>query len=317
MRNLGFVALSCSLLIPGVGPAYAQDYPIKPIRIFTGEPGGGNDFAARVMSPELTRSLGRQVIVDSRGIFAIETVAKAPPDGYSLLLYAASTWLTPFMRDNTPWDPVRDFAPITLAMRIPNVLVVHPSLPVRNIRELIALAKSKPGQLNFSLASPGSVSSLGAELFKSMAGINIVRVPYKGTAQALNSLISGEVQMMISVVSAAAPHVKSGRLRALAVTSAQPSPLAPGLPTVAGTGLPGYESVSTYGMFVPSKTPEAIVARLNQEIVRVLIRADIREKFFNAGIEAVGTSPEELAAYVKSEMARMGRVIRDAGIRGE
>jgi len=149
MRNLGFVALSCSLLIPGVGPAYAQDYPIKPIRIFTGEPGGGNDFAARVMSPELTRSLGRQVIVDSRGIFAIETVAKAPPDGYSLLLYAASTWLTPFMRDNTPWDPVRDFAPITLAMRIPNVLVVHPSLPVRNIRELIALAKSKPGQLNF------------------------------------------------------------------------------------------------------------------------------------------------------------------------
>jgi len=304
-------------LIPGVGPAYAQDYPIKPIRIFTGEPGGGNDFAARVMSPELTRSLGRQVIVDSRGIFAIETVAKAPPDGYSLLLYAASTWLTPFMRDNTPWDPVRDFAPITLAMRIPNVLVVHPSLPVRNIRELIALAKSKPGQLNFSLASPGSVSSLGAELFKSMAGINIVRVPYKGTAQALNSLISGEVQMMISVVSAAAPHVKSGRLRALAVTSAQPSPLAPGLPTVAGTGLPGYESVSTYGMFVPSKTPEAIVVRLNQEIVRVLIRADIREKFFNAGIEAVGTSPEELAAYVKSEMARMGRVIRDAGIRGE
>ncbi len=317
MRNLGFVALSCSLSIPGVGPAYAQDYPVKPIRIFTGEPGGGNDFAARVISPELTKSLGRQVIVDSRGIFAIETVAKAPPDGYSLLLYAASTWLTPFMRDNTPWDPVRDFAPITMAMRIPNVLVVHPSLPVRNIRELIALAKSKPGQLNYSVASPGSVSSLGAELFKSMAGINIVRVPYKGTAQALNSLISGEVQMMISVVNAAAPHVKSGRLRALAVTSAQPSPLAPGLPTVAGTGLPGYESVSTYGMFVPSKTPEAIVVRLNQEIVRVLTRADIREKFFNAGIEAVGTSPEELAAYVKSEMARMGRVIRDAGIRGE
>jgi tripartite-type tricarboxylate transporter receptor subunit TctC len=217
----------------------------------------------------------------------------------------------------TSYDPIRDFAPVTLMSRAPNLLVVHPSVPVKSVKDLIALAKAKPGELNYASASVGSSPHLAPELFKAMADINIVRVPYKGSAQGLMDVLAGQVQLMFPVSAGAAPHVASGKLRALAITTPKPSPLFPELPTVAASGVPGYESGTINAMFAPVRTPEAIINRLNREVVLILRRAEIREKFLSIGVEPAGTSPEELTATVKSEMARLGKVIRDAGIKPE
>ena len=302
------------------GLAFGQEYPNKTIRVFTAAPGGGVDFAARLIAQGLTSGLGQPVVVENRGgnaILAAEPVAKSPPDGYTLIFYGSGFWLTPFMRDNTPYDPVRDFAPISLTNSSPNVLVVHPSLPVKSVKELISLAKAKPGALNFASSGLGASSHLGGELFKSMAGINIVHVPYKANAAALIDLLSGQIQLMFSTTTAAVPHMQSGRLKALAVTSAQPSTLLPEVPTVAATGLPGYEAASINAMFAPSKTPAAVVNRLHQEIVRVLGTAEAKKRLFNAGLEPVGSSPEQLAAKVKAEMLRLGKIIKDSGVRAD
>lgn len=295
----------------------SQNYPNRPIRIVTSGPGSGNDFTARLIAHGLTGSLGQQVIVDNRGILAGEIVANARPDGYTLLAYGTPLWLAPFFRDNVPYDPVRDFSPVTSTTDSPQILVVHPSLPVKSVKELIALAKAKPAVLNYASISTGSVSHVGAELFKVMAGVNIVRIPYKVSGLAQNDVIAGQVEMMFGIAASVTPHIKSGRLRALAVTSAQPSVLLPELPTVAAAGLPGYEATSIQGIFAPAKTPAPLINRLNQEIVRVLNQADVKEKFFNAGAETIGSSPEKFAARVKSEMARLGKVIKDAGIHAE
>ena len=305
------------LMFLGAGAVWSQDYPNKPIRILTAEPGGGPNLISRTIAPGMTSSLGQQVIVDNRGIIAIETAAKAAPDGYTLLVYGSSIWLMPFLRDNVPFDPLRDFSPITLAVSAPNVLVVTPSLPVKSVKELVALAKARPGELNYGTSSPGATSSLAAELFKGMAKVNIVRINYKGTGQALTAAISGEVQLMIPTAGGVAPHLKSGKLRGLAVTSAYPSPLLPGLPTVSASGLPGYESVAVYGVFAPGNTPMAIVNRLNQEIVRTLNDVEVKHRFLNVGVEVVASSPDVMTKTMKSEMVRMGKVIKDAGIRGE
>ena len=313
--NLGRAAVGLFFL--GAGVVWSQDYPNKPIRILTAEPGGGPNLISRTIAPGMTSSLGQQVIVDNRGLIAIETAAKSAPDGYTLLVYGSSIWLMPFLRDNVPFDPLRDFSPITLAVSAPNVLVVTPSLPVKSVRELVALARARPGELNYGTSSPGATSSLAAELFKGMAKVNIVRINYKGTGQALTAAISGEVQLMIPTAGGVAPHLKSGKLRGLAVTSAQPSPLLPGLPTVSASGLPGYESVAVYGVFAPGNTPTAIVNRLNQEIVRTLKDAEVKQRFLNVGVEVVASSPDVMTATMKSEMVRMGKVIKDAGIRGE
>jgi tripartite-type tricarboxylate transporter receptor subunit TctC len=294
-----------------------QAYPNKPVRIVATEPGGNGDFIARLIAQGISGVLGQPVIVENRaGMIGGETVAKAPPDGYTLICNGGGLWLAPFVRDKVPYDPVRDFSPITLTHRAPVLIVVHPSLPVKSIKELIALAKASPGVLDFSVGSIGSSPHLAAELFKSMANIDMVRIPYKGGgAAAIIALISGEVHLSFASAASVAPHVKSGRLRALAVTSAEPSALAPGLPTVAASGLPGYELEVTTGLFAPAKTPEVIINRLNQEIVRFLNTAAAKEKSLSAGAEAAGTSPEEFAAYIKAEMTRMGKVIKDAGIR--
>ncbi len=236
----------------------------------------------------------------------------------TLLMYGPVVWLMPFMRDKVPWDPVKDFAPVTLATESPNILVIHPSLPVKSVPDLIALAKARPGQLNYGSGLTGASNHLAAELFMSLAHINMVRVVYKSTGPALNALIGGEVQVLFPAAGGGiAPHIRSGRLRALAVTSAEPSELAPGLPTVAASGVPGYESGIISALLAPAKTPAAIVNRLNQETVRVLNKPEIKERLLGAGFESIASSPEQLAAKIKSEMERLGKVIKQAGIRDE
>ncbi len=298
--------------------ALSQQYPLKPIRIVTSEPGGGNDLATRIISQEITAPLGQPFVIDNRAgpQVAAETVARAPADGYTLLITGDPLWLLPFLQDNVSFEALRDFAPITLAVRSPNVLVVHPSLPAKSVKELIALAKAKPGQLNYGSSIPGSSNHLGAELFKTMAGVDIVRVAYKGTAQTVNALLGGEVQVMFSTSGTVVPHVKSGRLRALAIASPQPSKLLSDVPTIAET-LPGYASGSIVGVFAPSRTPSTVIVRLNQEIVRALNTPKVLERFFSNGSDVVGSSPEDFVATIKNESARMGKVIRDARIRVE
>jgi tripartite-type tricarboxylate transporter receptor subunit TctC len=310
-------ALAAVMVMSASGPASAQEYPMKPVRLVTSAAGGGGDILTRLLAQALTGPMGQSMIVDNRGgILAFEAVAKAAPDGYTLLSSPNNFWLLPFMQ-NVSYDPIRDFVPITLYVRSPNVIVVHPSLPVKSIKELVALAKAKPGQLNFAAGSTGSSSHLAAELFKITAGANIVHIAYKGAAAALNDTIAGNVFLLFSNTAAVAPHAKSGRLRSLAVTSAQPSALAPDLPTVAGSGYPGYEAAAMYGLFAPAGSPAAAINRLNQETLRALVRSDVKERFFNAGVETVGTTPDQLFAAIKSEMTRLGKVIKDAGIRGE
>jgi tripartite-type tricarboxylate transporter receptor subunit TctC len=318
MRTRRFAAwmLSVGLMVSGAGVVSGQNYPNKPIRIVTSEPGGGNDIVARLVAEGLTASLGQRVIVDNRGIVAAEIAAKATPDGYTLLIYGSNIWLMQYLRDNLPWDPLRDFAPITVAVDLPNILVVHPSLPVKSVKELVALAKAKPGELNYAAGTIGVSPHLAAELFKALAGVNIVRVPYKGGGPALTGLIGGEVHLMFPNAGSVMPHIKSGRVRALAVSTAQPSALAPGLPTVAAS-VPGYETGAVICVFAPARTPAAIVDLLNREIVRVLNGAMVKERLFNSGSEVVANSPGEFAAFIKSDMARMGKVIRDAGIQPE
>jgi len=296
----------------GSGPAF----PVKAIRLVTSQPGGGADFVARLIAQGTAPALGQPVVVDNRatGVIPGQLVARAQPDGYTLLVFGGTFWLQPLLQKNVPYDPVKDFAPITLAHSSPTVLVVHPSLPVKNVKEIIALAKSKPGMLNYSSGGAGSSAQLATELFKSMTGVNMVQINYKGTGPAVNGLLSGEAQLMFSNAAASAPHIKSGRMKALAVASLQPSELFPGLPTIAASGAPGFTSGSTIGVFAPAGTPAAIINRLHQEIVRVLRTDDVKKKFFDSGAETVGSTPQELGDFMKAEIARMGKVIRDAGI---
>jgi len=313
-------ALSFSALVFGPACGYGQDFPVKPVRIVTAAAGSTNDLVARVLAQGLTAGWGQQTIVENRaggsGVIAAQTIAKAPPDGYSMLLYSSALWIGPLIQD-LPWDVVRDFSPITLAASTPNILVVHPSLPVRSVKDLIALAKRRPGELNYGSSSIGSSNHLGAELFKSMAGVNIVRVNYKGGGDALGALIGGHVQVMFATAGLVTPYFQSGKLRPLAVCSVEPSALAPGIPTVAASGFPGYESGSIYGIFAPARTPAAVVTRLNQEIARTLQRPEIRERFFKLGIEPGANTPEQFIAFIKADLASMGKLVKDAGIRIE
>jgi len=314
-QPIAFLSIPLICAVPGSGTA--QNYPVKPVRIVASVAGTGSDFVMRLVAQGLSVNFGQQVVVDNRGIVGVETVARSTPDGYTLLLYGSPLWLSPLLRDNLPWDVFRDFAPITLTNSSPSIVVVHPSLPVKSVRDLIALAKSKPRQLNYGSGSSGSSTHLAAELFKHMAGINVVRIPYKGVGQALGFVMSGELQLIIPNSATGMPYVKAGRLRALAVASSAPSVLAPGLPTVTASGLPGYESITMQGLFAPARTPEALISRLNQELVKVLGSADVKASFLNAGGEAGGSSPEEFAAKIKSEIERMSKVVKAAGIREE
>jgi tripartite-type tricarboxylate transporter receptor subunit TctC len=299
--------------------AWSQGYPSKPLRFVTTGIGASTDLAARTVAQGLADSAGWNVVVDNRGstIVAAEMASRAAPDGYTLLVSTDGLWRGPLLQ-KMPFDPAKDFSPITLVSRSPNILVVHPSLPVKSVKELIALAKARPGELNYGSGALGAATHLASELFNLMAGVKIVNIPYKSSGGAVTPLLSGQLQVMFGTTGAVSSHIKSGRLRALAVSTSQPSSLAPGLPTVAEAGnLPGYESAATAGVFAPASTSQAIIKRLNEEINRVLGRPEVKERFLNQSVEIVGGSPDEIAAFIKSDIATTARIISEAGIRAE
>ena len=320
-RTKNIIFASCMVFAATANAASATDaatkYPLKPIRLIASGAGGAGDFAGRLIAAELTHRLGQQVVIDNRpgGVTPGEILVKAQADGYTLMMVGFVIWLSPFMREGVPFDPLRDFTPVTLAISSPNVLVVHPSLRVKSVQELIALAKQKPGALNYAVSGIGNSNHLAGEMFKAMTGVNIASVYYRGASLALTDVVGGRVEMIFATANSSRPHVNAGRLTALAVTSAQPSPVAPGLPTVAASGLPGYESAATIGILSRAGTPPAVVNLLHREIARYLRTADAKERLLRAGIEAVGNTPDEFAAIIRDDIKSKGRIIRDAGIR--
>ncbi len=319
MSHLRIITLlsAAALLSVGSCASIAQTYPSKSIRVVAAEPGGSSDFTARLMAHGLSNALGQQVVVDNRGGHGIipgEIVSKATPDGYTLLIYTGNLWISPMLSGKTSYDPVRDFVPITLASRAPNVLVVNPSSPAKSVKDLIDMAKAHPGDINFATGSFGSASHLSGVLFKNMAHIDIVHVPYKGSAPALIDLMANRVQLMFPSAASVTPHLKAGQFKALAVTSATPSSLTPGMPTVSASGLPGFEIVAIFGVWAPARTSDAIVQRIYRESVRYLSLPETRDKFFNGGVEVVASTPQELAQAMKSEMTRLGKMIKETGL---
>jgi tripartite-type tricarboxylate transporter receptor subunit TctC len=296
----------------------AQNFPTRPIRLMTSDAGGGSDFVARVIAQGISGSMGQQLIVDNRaGVIAQETVAKAQPDGYTLIVFGSGLWILPLMRPGLSYDRTK-FAPIVWATTGPLILTVHPSVPAKSVKELISLARDKSGDINYAAGAAGSMQHLASELLKSMARVNMVYVPYKGPGAALGDVLGGQVHVMFGVPTAVNPHIKSGKLTALAISSAKPSPLLPGLPTIAEAGaLPGYDAVTATGVLAPVRTPDAIINRFNREIVRVLTAPEVKERFASLGVEVVGGSPQFLAAKIDEQMASMGKVIKEAGIRDQ
>ena len=309
-----FAAASVTLCLAGT--VHAQTYPTKPVRVVTSAPGGGVDFTARVLAQGLTAALGQQFIVDNRGGTHVSslTVANAVPDGYTVLVQNNTLWTAPLFEKAA--YSVAQLVPVVMASRSLNVLVVHPSLPVQSVKELIALAKAKPGEINYASGLVGSANFLAAELFKHMAGLNMVRISYKGGGPALTDVLAGQVKIMFATTGSVMPHVKSTRLRALAVTSAEPTPLVPGLPAVAAT-VPGYESLSFCGLFVPAKTAPAIIARLNEVSRKYLDSTEARERFLVSGVEAVSSTPQAFDAAIKADTGRINKVIQAVGLRLE
>ncbi|MGZ8263655.1 MAG: tripartite tricarboxylate transporter substrate-binding protein [Burkholderiales bacterium] len=311
-RIAPFVVTACALQ-PAAAPA--QDaYPSKVIRIVTSAAGGNADVLARFVATGLTSAMGQQVIVDNRGAIAPAVVAKAPPDGYTLLVNGSPQWLLPLLRPGTPWDAVKEFAPVTLATNSPSLLVAHPSLPVKTVAELIALARARPGELNYAVGTPGATPHIAGELFKSMAKVNVVRVGYKGTGPGVLAVMTGETHFMFPGAPAAMPYVKQGRLKALGVCSLEPSALTPGIPTVAATGLPGFESVSPQAVFAPAGTPAPLVNRLQQEIAKVLHGEEVKQRLFSAGSEVVAGTPQALAQTMQRDIARIQRLVKETGL---
>jgi tripartite-type tricarboxylate transporter receptor subunit TctC len=302
--------------------APGQGYPVKAIRVIAGfPPGSGADITARVIGARLGDALGQQIVVDNRpgaaSNIAADLAAKSPPDGYTLFIGTVANTINATLYSKLPFDFARDFAPVALTTAAPNVLVVHPSVPAKSVKELIALAKSRPGQLNFASAGTGTAPHLSGELFNAMAGVRMVHIPYKGSPPAVTDLLAGEVALMFSPSSTVLPHVKTGRLRALAVSTATRLPSLPELPTVAESGLKGYETITWFGFVAPARTPPAVVARLNAEIVKVLALPDVRNLFASQGIETLGGTPDQFASYIRDEIAKWAKAIRLSGARAD
>jgi tripartite-type tricarboxylate transporter receptor subunit TctC len=312
--------LFCAAVAALALPAGAQEYPTKPVRILIGfPPGGATDLVARLMAPKYTSIFKQQFIVDNRpganGVIASDLSAKAAPDGYSLHLATVGSLVLSPATAKVPYDPIKDFAPISQAVALQNIFIAHPTLPARSLKDLIALARAKPGALNFASSGNASPGHLAGELFKSMAGVNLVHVPYKGGGPAMVDLIAGHVEIFVAVISTAVPQVKAGKARALAVTASKRSPALPDVPTVAESGLKGYEATNWYGMVAPPGTPGPILDRLHKATVAVLEMPDVRQALLEQGIEAAPSSPDQFAAYIKSETAKWRKVIQAAGLK--
>ncbi len=302
--------------------AQAQSYPNKPIRmIVISAPGGSTDMLARSLGRALTDGLGQTIVLDNKpgggGIIATETLAKAPPDGYTILLSNTAHSVLPSLHAKLPYDPIRDFAPVSLVALTHSLLLVNNALPVKNVKELIALAKAQPGKLNYASGTTGASAHFGAELLKLMAGVNIVQVPYKGTAGQLTALIAGEVQMSFVTMPAALPQVQAGRVRAIAIGSPRRSPTLPDLPTVAESGLPGFDIGAWNGVLAPAHTPAPIIAKLNAEIVKMAQNPEYRDHASAQGAELTTDTPQEFAAYIKAQIARFAQVVKATGMRAD
>ena len=309
-----------SLLLTDAGGAAAQSYPSKPVRLIVPfAPGGPADFQARLIAPKLTASWGQPVVVENRAggntIIATELTARSEPDGHVVQVISAGFAINVSLYSKLPYDSLRDLAFVTQLTSGPAIVVVHPSLPVRSVKELIQLARSRPGQLTY--ASAGLPSQLAVELFKVTTGTDMVHVPYKGAAPAMIDLIAGHVQVSFPTIGGGLPHAQAGRLRALATTGAKRPLAAPDLPTMMESGVPGYEATNWFGTAVPAKTPPAIVAKLNQEIARVLHLPDVRERLLAQGMEPVSNTPEEFSTYVRSEMTKWAKVVKASGAKAE
>jgi len=303
--------------------AHAQPaYPQKPIRLVVPfPPGGGTDILARLFGQKMSETLGQQIIIDNRGgaggTLGTDIAAKAAPDGYTLILVSGSHAINPGLYQKLPYDSVSDFAPITQIATSPGILVVNPSLPVKSVKDLIALARAKPGQINYASAGSGTPPHLAGELFKVMAKIDMVHVPYKGNAPAFTDVIGGQVSLIFPTMPSAMPFIKSGKLRPIAVTSAKRSPAAPDIPTIAESGLPGYEATSWYGILAPARTPPQIVARLHEVLVSVIGAPDMKDKLAAQGLDPVGNTPQQFAAVIKSEIAKWAKVVKASGAKPE
>jgi tripartite-type tricarboxylate transporter receptor subunit TctC len=303
-------------------PAFGQEYPSRPVRLVVPFAAGGpNDIIARLVGGRLSEALGQPIVVENRpgagGNIGTDFVAKAAPDGYTLLSAGPGSLIINPLLGSVPYDTARDFAPVSLMASAPNVLVVHPSLPAKSVKELIELARARPRHLNYASGGPGSTPHLSGALFAVMAGIDIVHVPYKGTGPASADLLGGQVQMAFFGIPPLLPHIRSGKLRALAVTGKRRSPELPEVPTVHEAALPGYEVSPWYGLLAPAGTSRAIITRLNAEVARVVRSAEMREKLASQGAEPAGGTPEDYAAVIRADTATWARVIKDAGIRGE
>jgi tripartite-type tricarboxylate transporter receptor subunit TctC len=310
------------LLTLACGLASAQDYPNKPVRMVVGfPPGGGTDVVARILQPRLSELLGQAVVIDNRpgatGTVAAGQVAKAAPDGYTIMMgHVSVNAIAPSLFANLPYDVNRDFAPIALAAAVPHLLVVHPSLPVSTLKDLVAYLKTQPGKLTFPSAGNGSMPHLAGEVFQSLAGVKLVHVPYKGSGQSMQDLLGGQHLVAFDTMPASAPHVRSGKLRAVAVSTAQRVPSFPEVPTAEEAGVPGYVVITWYGVFAPAGTPGAIVNRLHADLVRAMQTPDVRAKLEGIGADgSVSRSPEEFAALVRADTARYAKIVKDIGLR--
>lgn len=319
MRN-AFAAASLCLAGAGfAGLAASQAYPVKAIRfIVPFSPGGGTDLVARIVGQKLNEAWGQPVVIDNRpgagSTVGTALAVNAPADGYTILMSSISMAFEATLYKNLPFNPIRDLAPVSLVASQPNMVVVNTALPVKSVKELVALAKAKPGSINYAAAGNGSGPHLATELLKLLAGIDLTQVNYKGTGPALNDLLGGQVQMMVSVVASTLPHVKTGRLRALAVTGSARSPSMPDIPTLAEAGVENYEFNTWYGIQVPAKTPQEIIKRLNAEVVRIVRRADVQQRYSAAGLEPLSSTAAEFGAMIRSEIAKWAKVAKVAGV---
>ncbi len=321
MNGKWMILLGCALFV-SCPVLFAQQYPVKPVRIITTfPPGGPTDLVARAIGQKFAEAWGQQFVVDHRpgagGIIGTEAAVRAAPDGYTLLLGTSSGLsINPALIEKLPYNPWRDLAPISLLVVNPQLLFVHPSMPVRSVKDLIALAKARPGQINYASVGQGSPNHMGMEMLKAMARIDMVHIPYKGSAPAVTDIIAGHVSLMFNSMPSVLPLVSAGRLRALAVGSAKRSPAVPDIPSVAET-VPGFDYVTWYGLFAPAATPRDIVTKLNAELMKMLSDPELAQRFASQGAEPRGTTPEELGRYMRSEYERWRKIIREAGIKPE